>query len=76
MTRTGQRAVVAGTSMSGLLTARVLTEAFDRVTVVDRDELPREITARRGRPRGGTRTGCSPVAATSSRSSSRASPTS
>jgi len=38
--------------MSGLLTARVLTEAFDQVTVVDRDELPREITARRGVPQG------------------------
>ncbi len=52
MPRTGSRAVVIGASMSGLLTARVLTEAFDRVTVVERDELPREITARRGVPQG------------------------
>ncbi len=52
MTRTGQRAVVVGASMSGLLSARVLTEAFDRVTVVDRDELPGEVAARRGVPQG------------------------
>lgn len=52
MARTGQRAVVVGASMSGLLTARVLTEAFDRVTVVDRDELPGEVAARRGVPQG------------------------
>ncbi|MGY1737568.1 NAD(P)/FAD-dependent oxidoreductase [Geodermatophilus sp. SYSU D00684] len=38
--------------MSGLLTARVLTEAFDRVTVVDRDVLPGEPAARRGVPQG------------------------
>jgi 2-polyprenyl-6-methoxyphenol hydroxylase-like FAD-dependent oxidoreductase len=52
MMRTGQRAVVVGASMSGLLSARVLTEAFDRVTVVDRDELPGEVAARRGVPQG------------------------
>ncbi|SDY69541.1 2-polyprenyl-6-methoxyphenol hydroxylase [Geodermatophilus africanus] len=52
MARTGQRAVVVGASLSGLLTARVLTEAFDRVTVVDRDDLPGEIAARRGVPQG------------------------
>lgn len=52
MTRTGQRAVVVGASMSGLLTARVLTEAFDRVTVVDRDDLSGEVTARRSVPQG------------------------
>ncbi|WP_433057879.1 FAD-dependent oxidoreductase [Dactylosporangium sp. CS-033363] len=56
-------AVVLGGSMAGLLTARVLTGHFDRVTIVDRDELaggwsgdpdadPRERAVRRGVPQG------------------------
>ena len=52
MTRMGQRAVVVGASMSGLLAARVLTESFDRVTVVERDDPPSEIAPRRGVPQG------------------------
>jgi 2-polyprenyl-6-methoxyphenol hydroxylase-like FAD-dependent oxidoreductase len=47
--RTGH-AVVVGASMAGLLAARVLTETFDRVTIVDRDHLPDEPLARRGVP--------------------------
>ncbi|MFB0627516.1 FAD-dependent oxidoreductase [Streptomyces sp. AB3(2024)] len=34
-------AVVLGAGLAGLLTARVLAERFARVTVVERDELPR-----------------------------------
>lgn len=45
-------AIVLGASLSGLVTARVLTERFDRVTVIDRDELPTGPEARRGVPQG------------------------
>ncbi|MCM0677798.1 squalene monooxygenase [Micromonospora phytophila] len=45
-------AVVIGASMGGLLTARALTEAYDRVTVVDRDVLPDRAASRRGVPQG------------------------
>lgn len=46
----GERAVVVGAGMAGLCAARVLTDAFDVVTVIDRDPLPDEPTARRGVP--------------------------
>lgn len=35
----GQHAVVIGSSMAGLLTARVLSEYFERVTLIERDRL-------------------------------------
>ncbi len=50
MRTAGQHAVVIGASMAGLLTARVLTEAYDRVTVVERDILPASAEHRRGIP--------------------------
>ncbi|MGH3752588.1 MAG: FAD-dependent oxidoreductase [Pseudonocardiaceae bacterium] len=40
MRTAGHHAVVIGASMAGLLTARVLTESYDRVTIVERDILP------------------------------------
>ncbi|WP_190143646.1 squalene monooxygenase [Streptomyces glebosus] len=43
-------AIVIGGSISGLLAARALSEAFERITVFDRDELPRSPAARRGVP--------------------------
>ena len=46
----GERAVVVGASISGLLTARVLADGFDRVTVVERNELRDEPVARDGAP--------------------------
>ena len=52
MARKGEHAVVLGASLAGLLTARVLTESFDRVTVVDRDVLPEGPVPRRGVPQG------------------------
>jgi 2-polyprenyl-6-methoxyphenol hydroxylase-like FAD-dependent oxidoreductase len=48
----GDRAVVLGASMAGLLAARVLAEAYAQVTVIDRDELPEASTHRRGVPHG------------------------
>lgn len=47
----GERAVVLGASMAGLLTARVLAERFDQVTVLDRDRLDGD-DARRGVAQG------------------------
>jgi hypothetical protein len=38
--------------MSGLLAARVLAEAYERVTVVDRDQLPEPAVGRKGVPQG------------------------
>ncbi|MFA1610490.1 FAD-dependent oxidoreductase [Halobellus rubicundus] len=43
-------AVVVGASMAGLLAGRVLADAFESVTVLDRDPLPDERVARRGVP--------------------------
>jgi 2-polyprenyl-6-methoxyphenol hydroxylase-like FAD-dependent oxidoreductase len=48
----GDRAVVLGASMAGLLAARVLADAYAQVTVVDRDQLPEGSTHRRGVPQG------------------------
>lgn len=46
----GGQAVVIGASIAGLCTARVLADAFEKVTVIDRDPLPAEPVARRGVP--------------------------
>jgi 2-polyprenyl-6-methoxyphenol hydroxylase-like FAD-dependent oxidoreductase len=48
----GNRAVVLGASMAGLLAARILTDAYDRVTVVERDTLPAGPETRDGVPQG------------------------
>jgi 2-polyprenyl-6-methoxyphenol hydroxylase-like FAD-dependent oxidoreductase len=48
----GDRAVVLGASMAGLLAARVLTDAYGQVTVIDRDQLPETPMHRRGVPHG------------------------
>jgi hypothetical protein len=45
-------AVVCGASMGGLLTARVLADFYESVTVVERDVLPENTTQRRGVPQG------------------------
>ena len=47
MARLGERAVVLGASMGGLLAARVLADFYDTVTVVERDILPDEPIGRR-----------------------------
>lgn len=53
MVRThGDHAVVLGASMAGLLAARVLSESFSQVTVIERDVLPDEPSGRRGVPQG------------------------
>ena len=50
--RIGDHAVVLGASMGGLLAARVLADAYQRVTVLDRDLLPERAADRQGVPQG------------------------
>ncbi|BAU10425.1 monooxygenase [Leptolyngbya sp. NIES-3755] len=45
-----QTAIVMGGSIAGLLAARVLSEQFERVMIVDRDQLPLSADPRRGVP--------------------------
>jgi 2-polyprenyl-6-methoxyphenol hydroxylase-like FAD-dependent oxidoreductase len=52
MKQIGGHAVVLGASMAGLLAARVLADAYQRVTVVERDPLPSAPANRKGVPQG------------------------
>lgn len=45
-----KHAVVIGASMAGLFAARVLCDHFERVTLIERDQLPNEPIARKGVP--------------------------
>ena len=46
----GHRAVVLGASLAGLLAARVLSEHFEEVVLLERDELPQGAAPRKGTP--------------------------
>lgn len=48
----GERAVVLGSSMAGMLAARVAAEHYRTVTVIDRDTFPAQALNRRGVPQG------------------------
>ena len=48
----GKHAVVLGGSMAVLLAARVLTEHFERVSLVERDRYPADPIFRPGVPQG------------------------
>lgn len=48
----GKRAIVVGAGLSGLSAARVLSDYFDQVMILDRDELPDDATPRSGVPQG------------------------
>jgi 2-polyprenyl-6-methoxyphenol hydroxylase-like FAD-dependent oxidoreductase len=52
MQRIGGQAVVLGAGMGGLLAARVLADAYRRVTVLERDPLPGTGAQRKGVPHG------------------------
>ena len=52
MRKLGEHAIVLGASLAGLATAAVLSERFDRVTLVERDTLPPIGEHRRGVPHG------------------------
>ena len=48
--KVGEHAVVLGASIAGLLTARVLADAFDRVTILERDPMAATDGVRKGVP--------------------------
>jgi 2-polyprenyl-6-methoxyphenol hydroxylase-like FAD-dependent oxidoreductase len=52
MSEIGDHAVVLGASIGGLLAARVLADAYRRVTIVERDPLPESGLDRKGVPQG------------------------
>jgi len=52
MTENGSHAVVLGAGVAGLLAARVLSDSYRVVTVVERDLLPNRAEQRRGVPQG------------------------
>jgi len=47
---TAKHAVVIGGGIGGMCAARVLSQHFKRVTLLERDELPREAAHRKGVP--------------------------
>lgn len=47
-----QQAIVIGAGMAGLLTARILAEHFEQVTIIERDRLPDGPEFRAGVPQG------------------------
>jgi 2-polyprenyl-6-methoxyphenol hydroxylase-like FAD-dependent oxidoreductase len=49
---TGSHAVVIGSSMAGLLASRVLSDHFEKVTVIERDRPPETPQVRQGVPQG------------------------
>ncbi|PXX02490.1 SgcJ/EcaC family oxidoreductase [Mycolicibacterium moriokaense] len=52
MAELGSHAVVLGAGIAGLMTARVLSEFYGLVTVVERDTLPDHPSQRKGVPQG------------------------
>ena len=50
-------ALVIGGSMAGLFVARVLSERFGRVTIVERDSFPKDLSSARASPNPDTCTG-------------------
>ena len=52
MKRLGERAVVIGGSVAGVLAARVLADRYEQVTVIERDALPEAYEHRRAVPQG------------------------
>jgi 2-polyprenyl-6-methoxyphenol hydroxylase-like FAD-dependent oxidoreductase len=48
----GQHAVVIGGSIAGLMAARVLTDHFDRVTILDRDHIDAQTAVHKSVPQG------------------------
>jgi 2-polyprenyl-6-methoxyphenol hydroxylase-like FAD-dependent oxidoreductase len=52
VSKLGEQAVVCGAGMGGLLAARVLSEFYGTVTLVERDKLPDAADQRRGVPQG------------------------
>jgi ribulose 1,5-bisphosphate synthetase/thiazole synthase len=49
----GTQTIVVGGGMAGLLAARVLTDHFDRVTLIERNRFPEGAQSRKEAPQGG-----------------------
>ncbi len=49
----GKNAIVIGASMAGLLVGRVLSDFYERVTIIERDPLEQGCNVRKGVPQGG-----------------------
>jgi 2-polyprenyl-6-methoxyphenol hydroxylase-like FAD-dependent oxidoreductase len=52
MRRLGEHAIVIGGSIAGLMTARVLSDFFDQVTVIERDDIEERPVVRKSIPQG------------------------
>lgn len=50
--KAGKHAIVMGGSIGGLLAARVLSDYYEQVTILERDILPTSVENRRGVPQG------------------------
>ncbi len=48
----GTRAVVIGSGIAGLLSARLLSPLFDELVLIDRDQIPKAPSTRAGLPQG------------------------
>ena len=48
----GERALVVGAGLGGLSAARALSDYFDEVMILDRDDLPDDAIPRPGVPQG------------------------
>jgi 2-polyprenyl-6-methoxyphenol hydroxylase-like FAD-dependent oxidoreductase len=51
-TQDNRHAVVIGASMAGLLAARVLSDHFEQVTIIERDLFSEQVEPRKGVPQG------------------------
>jgi flavin-dependent dehydrogenase len=67
-----RHAVVVGGSLAGMLAARVLSDHFDGVTLLERDRFPEAPAGRKGLPQGRHVTSCWNAAAGPWSGSSRA----
>jgi 2-polyprenyl-6-methoxyphenol hydroxylase-like FAD-dependent oxidoreductase len=52
MQRLGEQAIVIGGSIAGLMTARVLSDFFDQVTVIERDDIEERPVIHKSVPQG------------------------
>jgi 2-polyprenyl-6-methoxyphenol hydroxylase-like FAD-dependent oxidoreductase len=52
MAHLGKHAIVIGASIGGLLAARALADRYDKVTIIERDELSEAFEPRKGVPQG------------------------
>jgi len=52
MHKANKQAIVLGGSIAGLLAARVLSQHFDQVTLIERDTLTEGADSRKGAPQG------------------------